>query len=102
MYSKNSTDNLARLGINFPVKDCELTATEQKVYLSLSLEFQIILDKAPSFQMGAYQWNQILPDRLQKYGLTEEAWEKISNVGDNCESLQGELAKLVEELEKSL
>jgi len=101
MHSKNSTDGLARLGINFPIKDCELSATEQKVYLALSLEFQLILDKAPSFQMGAYHWNQILPDRLQKYGLTEEAWEKISNIGDNCEPLQEELAKLVDELEKS-
>lgn len=101
MDSKNSTDGLARLGINFPVKDCDLSATEQKVYLALSLEFQIILDKAPSFQMGSYQWNQILPDRLQKYGLTEDIWVKISTIGDNCESLQEELAKLIEELEKS-
>ncbi|MFX0170405.1 MAG: hypothetical protein ACFE9L_00640 [Candidatus Hodarchaeota archaeon] len=76
-----------------------LTPTEKKVYLELSLEFQKVLDDAPSFQMGAYQWNQILPDRLQKYALTIEAWERISNIGDNNDEIQEELNKLIEEME---
>ncbi|MFX0051461.1 MAG: hypothetical protein ACFFAJ_17300 [Candidatus Hodarchaeota archaeon] len=77
-----------------------LTPTEKKVYLELSLEFQKVLDDAPSFQMGAYQWNQILPDRLQKYALTTEAWERISNIGDNSDEIQEELNKLIEDMEK--
>ncbi|MFX0183724.1 MAG: hypothetical protein ACFE95_11630 [Candidatus Hodarchaeota archaeon] len=76
-----------------------LTPTEKKVYLELSLEFQKVLDDAPSFQMGAYQWNQVLPDRLQKYALTSEAWERISSIGDNDDKIQEELSKLVEDIE---
>jgi len=80
-----------------PVPDITLTSTEQRVYLQLSLEFQIILEDAPSFQMGAYQWNLILPSRLQSYALTEETWERISSVGDGCDELQNQIAKLIEE-----
>jgi hypothetical protein len=76
-----------------------LTPTEKKVYLELSLEFQKVLDDAPSFQMGAYQWNQILPDRLQKYALTSEAWERISSIGDYDDEIQEELSKLIEDFE---
>jgi hypothetical protein len=36
-----------------------LTPTERKVYLELSREFQKVLDAAPSFQMGIYQWNEL-------------------------------------------
>jgi len=82
-----------------PLKQSELTPTELKVYLQLSLEFQIVLDDAPSFQMGAYEWNQILPNRLQKYGLTSEEWERISNIGDMSEEIQDQLNKLIEKLE---
>ncbi len=79
-----------------PVDPCELTPTEQRVYLQLSLEFSLILDEAPSFQMGAYQWNLVLPSRLQKFALTTEAWEKLSSLGDSSEELQTQLADLVE------
>ena len=47
-----------------PIPNIELTGTEQRVYLQLSLEFNIILDDAPSFQMGAYEWNLLLPRRI--------------------------------------
>ena len=84
-----------------PLKQSDLTPTELKVYLKLSLEFQIVLDDAPSFQMGAYEWNQILPGRLQKYGLTSEEWERISNIGDMSEEIQDKLNELTEKLENS-
>ena len=80
-----------------PVPNIGLTSTEQRVYLQLSLEFQIILEDAPSFQMGAYQWNLVLPNRLQSYALTEEAWERLSSIGDDCDELQSQIAKLIEE-----
>ncbi|MFW9916103.1 MAG: hypothetical protein ACFFGZ_10905 [Candidatus Thorarchaeota archaeon] len=69
-----------------------LTPTERKVYLELSREFQKALDAAPSFQMGIYQWNLHLADRLQTYGLTSEAWEQIALIGDNDAELQEELS----------
>lgn len=84
-----------------PLKQSDLTPTELKVYLQLSIEFQIVLDEAPSFQMGAYEWNQMLPDRLQKYGLTEEEWERISNIGDMNEQIQDQLNEIIEKLENS-
>ncbi|MHA2224534.1 MAG: hypothetical protein ACXAC8_04990 [Candidatus Hodarchaeales archaeon] len=82
-----------------PIKSLELTPTEQKLYLQLSLEFQIVLDNAPSFQMGAYKWNQVLDERLQKYGLTAEEWERITNIGDSNKKIQEQLNALFEKLE---
>jgi hypothetical protein len=80
-----------------PVPNIALTDTEQRVYLQLSVEFHIILDDAPSFQMGAYEWNLILPSRLQSFALSEDAWVRLSEVGDNCDELQTQIAQLVEE-----
>ena len=84
--------------IEFPpaIPGVGISATEQRVYLQLSLEFNKILDDAPSFQMGAYQWNQILPLRLRRFAISPENWDIISNVGDNSEELQAQLADLIE------
>jgi hypothetical protein len=78
-----------------PTVESELTPTEQRVYLQLSLEFSLILDEAVSFQMGAYEWNLILPARLDTFALSVDAWERISTLGDDCEELQNQLADLV-------
>ncbi|UCE12574.1 MAG: hypothetical protein JSV04_10305 [Candidatus Heimdallarchaeota archaeon] len=82
------------------IKTLDLTRTEQKLYLQLSLEFQIIMDHAPSFQMGAYKWNKLLPSRLQMYGMTFEEWDRISGMGDNNQEMQDQLAQLLERLER--
>ena len=79
-----------------PIPGVGISATEQRLYLQLSIEFTKILNDAPSFQMGAYQWNQILPSRLQRFAISPENWEKISRVGDNSEELQSQLADLIE------
>ncbi len=81
-----------------PIPGVGISATEQRVYLQLSLEYTKILDDAPSFQMGAYQWNQILPLRLQRFAISPEDWETISHIGDNSDELQAQLADLVEQL----
>ncbi|MHA1941025.1 MAG: hypothetical protein ACW99F_05430 [Candidatus Hodarchaeales archaeon] len=80
-----------------PIVNSSLTATEQRVYLQLSLEFSLILEDAPSFQMGAYQWNLILADRLQTFALTGETWERLSSLGDEDEELQKQLNELIEQ-----
>ena len=72
-----------------------LPITEQKVYLQLSLEFRIILDKAPNYQEGMRNWSFVLPERLQAYGLTREVWDRISSTGDKDENLQNYLRLLV-------
>ncbi len=89
--------------LNFlpPIKKLDLTPTEQKLYLQLSFEFQIVLDNAPSFQMGSYKWFQLLPERLEKYGITNEEWERISTIGDSCDEIQDQLSALIEKLEKN-
>ena len=79
-----------------PIKNKKLTPTEQRVYLQLSLEFQKMLDEAPSFQMGAYQWNQKLPEILQRYAITSDVWERISEIGDRDDDIQAQLNELIE------
>ena len=87
---------------SFPdLKKLDLTSTEQKLYLQLSLEYQIIIDGAPSFQMGAYKWNKVLPQRLEMYGITSEEWERISGIGDENNEIQDQLQQLIEKLEKT-
>jgi hypothetical protein len=82
-----------------PIEHEELSPTEQRVYLQLSLEFQRMLDEAPSFQMGAYQWNQALPEFLQRYALTSDVWERISEIGDKNEEIQIQLNDLIKEMD---
>ncbi len=84
-----------------PLKLSNLTPTEQKVYLQLSLEYQIVMENAPSFQMGAYKWNKLLPERLEMYGITFDEWERISTIGDDNDEIQDQLSVLVERLEKA-
>ena len=75
-----------------------LPVTEQKVYLQLSLEFRIILDKAPNYQEGMRNWTLILQERLQSYGITRETWDRISSIGDKDQGLQDYLKVLIRKI----
>lgn len=77
------------------VDDSILPITEQKLYLQLSLEFRIILDRSSSFHEGMQRWSIILPERLQNYGLTKDAWDRISAIGDRDSRLQEQLNGLI-------
>lgn len=80
----------------FPIlEDVSLDPASQKVYFQLSIEFQIILNKASNYRQGMYRWNLLLPDRLQEYGLTEEAWQMIAAQGDADEKIQEQLNKML-------
>lgn len=94
----SSTYFLTSLEFPPPIENFELSPTEQRVYLQLSLEFQKMLDEAPSFQMGAYQWNQKLPETLQRYAITPDVWERISEIGDQNDDIQAQLNELIEEI----
>jgi hypothetical protein len=76
-----------------------LTPTEQKVYLQLSVEFHIILNKSKTYREGIYNWNLLLPDRLQTYGLTEEAWGRIAAIGDQDSNIQEQLTELLKKID---
>ena len=80
----------------FPTLDnVSLDPASQKVYFQLSIEFQIILNKASNYRQGLFRWNLLLPDRLQEYGLTEEAWHKIARLGDADEKIQEQLNQIL-------
>ncbi len=97
------TKNSIRLYTDLPleflfpqgVSNSILPITEQKVYLQLSLEFRIILNKAPNYQDGMRNWILILQERLQSYGLTRENWDRISSIGDQDPALQKYLDQLI-------
>ena len=95
---KDSIHFLTSIEFPPPLEDNELSPTEQRVYLQLSLEFQKMLDDAPSFQMGAYRWNQALPIIFQRYAITSDVWERISEIGDRDDDLQAQLNQLIEEI----
>lgn len=75
-----------------------LDPASQKVYYQLSVEFQIILDKAPNYREGVYRWNLMLSDRLQEYGLTQDAWNRISSIGDTDPKIQEQLNEILKRL----
>lgn len=81
-----------------PILSSPLTPTEQKLYLQLAIEFQIILKTADSYQDGVYRWSLILDDRLQCYGLSREAWEQIAAQGDQDKPLQLQLHRLLQRI----
>ena len=75
-----------------------LDPASQKEYFQLSIEFQIILNKASNYRQGVFRWNLLLPDRLQEYGLTEEAWQRIAAQGDADEKIQEHLNQLLQSI----
>ena len=77
------------------IEDVSLDPASQKVYFQLSIEFQIILNKASNYRQGLFRWNLLLPDRLQEYGLTVEAWKGIAAQGDADERIQEQLNRLL-------
>ena len=80
----------------FPhLENLTLDPASLKVYFQLAVESQIIVTNARTFQEGMYHWSLILPDRLQEYGLTLDAWEEIQSIGDNDPIIQGELQKIL-------
>ncbi len=81
------------------IADVPLSAAEQRIYFQLSMEYQIIINKATTFDEGVYNWNLLLPQRLQTYRLTQDAWNKIAAVGDSNEKMQKELQKLIDKLD---
>ncbi len=95
---KRVSQNIPLDAILPTIKNATLDPASQKVYFQLSIEYQIILDKAPNYQEGAYSWNTILPDRLQSYGLTEDTWDKISSIGDNDKAIQEHLSQLLKKI----
>ncbi|MFW9996328.1 MAG: hypothetical protein ACFFD4_30075 [Candidatus Odinarchaeota archaeon] len=84
-----------------PLANIPLTPPEQKVYLQLSVEFHIILNNSKTYREGIYNWNLLLPDRLQTYGLTNEAWERIAAIGDADTDLQANLTELLKKVDAS-
>ncbi|MFW9780138.1 MAG: hypothetical protein ACFFE8_14920 [Candidatus Heimdallarchaeota archaeon] len=104
--SKQETDfHLTPISLNVPFplesifpsihEPIALDAASLKVYFQLALEFQIVLDEAANYREGVHRWQLLLPDRLQQYGLTEDAWERISRVGDSDDVIQNYLNKLI-------
>jgi hypothetical protein len=81
-----------------PLLASPLTPTEQKVYLQLAIEFHIIVNRADSYQDGVHRWSLILDDRLQGYGLTQDAWDRIAAQGDQDESLLLQLNQLIQRI----
>ena len=77
----------------------QLTETENRLYLILSLIFEKIMDGEASYQLGLYQWQKLRPEILQSIGLTDDFWTDISDYGDENEELQERLTKLREKYE---
>lgn len=81
-----------------PIISSSLTPTEQKIYLQLTIEFQIILSKTFSYQEGLYRWSLLLDDRLQCYGLTRDAWKDIGDRGNQDKQLKTQLHTLFQKI----
>ncbi|MHA2304946.1 MAG: hypothetical protein ACXACU_06085 [Candidatus Hodarchaeales archaeon] len=80
------------------IENASLDPASQKVYYQLSIEYQIILDRAPNYQEGVFRWSLLLPDRLQSYGLTEDAWYNISSTGDRDPLIQKQLSLILKKI----
>jgi len=81
-----------------PIIFSSLTPTEQKIYLQLAIEFQIILSKTFSYQEGLNRWSLLLEDRLQCYGLTRDTWDDIADQGNQDKQLKNQLQTLFQKI----
>ncbi|MHA1214172.1 MAG: hypothetical protein ACTSPG_02685 [Candidatus Hodarchaeales archaeon] len=95
---KRVSQNLPLESLFPDLQNVSLDPASLKVYFQLSIEFQIILDKASNYQEGMYRWNLLLPDRLQEYGLTMDTWEHISSLGDNDPVIQQQLNAIIKKI----
>lgn len=77
----------------------ELTETENKIYLLLSLIFEKIMDAEASYELGLYSWQRMRPDILQSIGLNDDLWTILSDFGDQNDNLQERLTDLREKYE---
>ncbi|MHA1974587.1 MAG: hypothetical protein ACTSW1_16425 [Candidatus Hodarchaeales archaeon] len=84
------------------VVDASLSATEQKIYYQLVIEFQIILSKSPSFQKALFTWDYLLDDRLQEYGLTRNVWDRIQIQAKKDPKIKAQYDKLVAKIDRIL
>lgn len=105
-YTPSNTNGSFKLYTDLPleflfptgVDGASLPVTEQKVYLQLSLEFMIILNRSSDYQEGMRNWQAVLPERLQAYGLSREVWDRISFAGDRDVKLQEQIKILVKKI----
>ena len=105
-YTPNTNNSSFKLYTDLPleflfpsgVNGATLPITEQKVYLQLSLEFMIILNRSQDYQEGMRNWNSVLPERLHAYGLSREVWDRISFAGDRDEKLQEQIRIIVKKI----
>ncbi|MHA2225494.1 MAG: hypothetical protein ACXAC8_09840 [Candidatus Hodarchaeales archaeon] len=92
---KRISQNVPLESILPTISGVSLDPASLKVYLQLSLEYQIILNEAPNYREAVYRWNLILPDRLQHYGITVDTWEQIASKGDNDPKIQRKLTHII-------
>ena len=82
-----------------PIKKSDLTPTEQKLYLTLSIEFTRLANHAENYFVAANKWEQSLSERISRFGLTRDDWDRISTIGDNNKEIQNQIKKLIKRLE---
>jgi hypothetical protein len=83
-----------------PIKKLDLTPTEQKLYVSLAIEFKGLVDASENYLIAANKWSQSLTQRLSKFGITQEEWDRISSIGDNNIEIQDQVKDLIKKLEE--
>ena len=82
-----------------PIKKSDLTPTEQKLYLTLSIEFTRLANDTENYLVAANKWEQSLSERISRFGLTRDDWDRISTIGDNNKEIQNQIKKLIKRLE---
>jgi hypothetical protein len=83
-----------------PLKKSDLTPTEQKIYLNLSVEFKKLVNGTENYLIAANKWNESLSKRISAFGLTREDWDRIATIGDNNKEIQEQVKQLIKRLQE--
>jgi hypothetical protein len=80
--------------------ETKLTPQEQKVYLRLSVEYELLSRELQDADLAEKYWLKILPRRLEKYGITHNQWLKILNTAEYNMKLQLQLGDIYDKMDK--
>lgn len=76
----------------------KIATSEIKVWFMISLKYRKLLHESETYMEAMTKWQEILPEELSRYALTIDAWERISEICDNDDTLNALLDKVAEKL----
>jgi superfamily II DNA helicase RecQ len=74
----------------------QLTSQEEEIYIDLTMAYRKLVSENEVY-VANEKWQKILPEYLNRFGITAQEFEEISQVGDKDILLQDFIEKKIKE-----